>query len=398
MDFSAVDEVLDGAVRDGAFPGAVVLVKQAGEIVYREAHGFRSLEPERTPLDEDTVFDLASLTKPLATTLAIMRLVADKMVRLDDPASRFFSNFGTHGKGTITLRQLLSHSSGLAAHRTYFEELQQRKPTLSTLKPRDYVCAELLREKLAYRPGTQAVYSDLGFLLLGALVEELSGMSLDQFCGEKLYRPLGLSAIGFIDLDLLHQRQLEAATEMIAPTEHCPWRNRILCGEVHDDNAHAMGGVAGHAGLFAPIDEVDRLVQVLVDCYHDRHMFLPAAVVREFWTRDGSVPGSTWACGWDTPSPEGSSSGASFSPRSVGHLGFTGTSVWIDLEQDVHVILLSNRVHPRRDNRKIGAVRPALHDAVMQSLFPAERLGAVPVAADFYPAPQVAAEPVALAS
>ena len=120
--------------------------------------------------------------------------------------------------------------------------------------------------------------------------------------------------------------------------------------------------------------------------------------MREFWTRDGSVPGSTWACGWDTPSPEGSSSGASFSPRSVGHLGFTGTSVWIDLEQDVHVILLSNRVHPRRDNRKIGAVRPALHDAVMQSLFPAERLGAVPVAADFYPAPQVAAEPVALAS
>ena len=396
MDFSAVDEVVDGAVRDGAFPGAVVLVRQAGDVVYRKAHGFRSLEPERTPLDADTVYDLASLTKPLATTLALMRLAADKMVRLDDPVSRFFSNFGTHGKGVITLRQLLSHSSGLAAHRPYFEALRKRKQKLSALKPCDYVYAELLREKLAAAPGTQAVYSDLGFLLLGSLVEEISGMSLDQFCGEKLYRPLGLQAIGFIDLDLLHQRRLEAATEMIAPTESCPWRRRILCGEVHDDNAHAMGGVAGHAGLFAPIDEVDRLVQVLVDCYHDRHPFLPASVVREFWTWDGTVPGSTWACGWDTPSPEGSSSGSLFSPQSVGHLGFTGTSVWIDLERGVHVIVLSNRVHPRRDNQKIGAVRPALHDAVMQSLFPAERPGAAPV--DFSPTPQVATEPVALAS
>lgn len=379
MDFSAVDEVLEGGVRDGTFPGVVVLVRKAGEVVYRKAHGFRSLEPKQTPLSEDTVFDLASLTKPLATTVAVMRLVAAKTVQLDDRISRFFSNFGTHGKGTVTIRQLLSHSSGLPAHRPYFEDLTKRKRklgrpvTLETLNPRDYVYAQLQREKLTYAPGSRAVYSDLGFMLLGALVEDISEMSLDQFCWEKIYRPLGLQAIGFINIDMLHQRQLEAATEMIAPTEHCAWRKRILCGEVHDDNAYFMGGVAGHAGLFAPIDEVDRLISVLGDCYHDRHAFLPAEIVRDFWTPDGTVPDSTWACGWDTPSPHESSSGALFSPHSVGHLGFTGTSVWIDLERDAHVIMLSNRVHLGRNNQRITGLRPVLHNAIMQALFDADQ-------------------------
>jgi CubicO group peptidase (beta-lactamase class C family) len=156
--------------------------------------------------------------------------------------------------------------------------------------------------------------------------------------------------------------------EKFAPTEWCPWRKRILCAEVHDDNAYAMGGVAGHAGLFSTVDDLDRLVSRLLACYRGENSFLPSSLVREFWTRDGTVSSSTWALGWDTPSAQHSSAGELFSPQSVGHLGFTGTSVWIDLEQQVHVIVLSNRVHPRRDNDKIQTFRPVLHNAIMRAV------------------------------
>ncbi len=379
MDFSAVDVVLEEAVRDGTFPGAVVLVRQDGEVVYRKAHGYRSLEPERTPLSEDTVFDLASLTKPLATTVALMRFVAEKKIRLDDRISRFFPNFGTCGKMATTIRQLLSHSSGLPAWRPYYEELRAQKQkvsrlaTLGSQSARDFIYAQIQREKAEYEPGTRTLYSDLGFMLLGALIEDMSGTSLDQYCWTKIYRPLGLQAIGFVNVETLRQKKYETATEMIAPTERCPWRERILCGEVHDDNAYAMGGVAGHAGLFAPIDEVDRLVSTLVECHAGIHPFLPADVVRDFWTVNTAVPDSPWACGWDTPSPQGSSAGEFFSSRSIGHLGFTGTSVWIDLERNIHIIMLSNRVHPRRDNEKITAFRPILHNAVMKTVLDAGR-------------------------
>ena len=378
MDFSVVDVVLEEAVRDETFPGAVVLVKRAGEVVYRKAHGYRSVRPEYTPLSEDTVFDLASLTKPLATTVALMRFVAEKKVRLDDRASRFFPNFGACGKTAITIRQLLSHSSGLPAWQPYFEELRKpnrkvaRLATLGSQSARDFIYAQLQREKAEYEPGSRALYSDLGFMLLGALVEDMSGMSLDEYCWKKIYHPLGLQTTGFINLETLRQKRYETATEMIAPTEHCPWRKRVLCGEVHDDNAYAMGGVAGHAGLFAPIDDIDRLVSSLVECYSGTHPFLPAAVVQEFWAVNTAVPNSTWACGWDTPSAQGSTAGEFFSPHSIGHLGFTGTSVWIDLERKIHIIVLSNRVHPHRKNAKITAFRPVLHNAIMKTLLDAE--------------------------
>jgi CubicO group peptidase (beta-lactamase class C family) len=157
-------------------------------------------------------------------------------------------------------------------------------------------------------------------------------------------------------------------TDMIAPTERCPWRKRVLWGEVHDDNAYAMGGVAGHAGLFSSAHDLDVMVGRLVACYHGRDDFLPERILREFWRVDTSVPGSTWALGWDSPSPQASQAGRLFSPHTIGHLGFTGTSVWIDLERDRHVLLLSNRVHPRRDNDAIRELRPRVHDLVNEAL------------------------------
>jgi CubicO group peptidase (beta-lactamase class C family) len=155
---------------------------------------------------------------------------------------------------------------------------------------------------------------------------------------------------------------------MFAPTENCPSRKRLLVGEVDDENAFAMGGVAGHAGLFAPVREVDRIASELIACYAGRSDFVPQKIIREFWTRDATVPGSTWALGWDTPSPEHSSSGHRLSPAAVGHLGFTGTSIWIEPESEIAISMLTNRVHPRRDNQKIRDFRPKIHDLIMDAL------------------------------
>lgn len=374
MDFTTVDRALHTAVEQGVFPGAVVLVNQAGTVCYRKAIGYRSLEPEKTPLSEETIFDLASLTKPLATTLAVMRMVKEKKLRLDDRVSRFFPNFAMQGKSSITFRHLLSHASGLPAWKAYYQDIVNREVRegkvglTSTRSARECVYTQLQREKLETPPGQKAVYSDLGFMVLGAAIEDISGLGLDQYCQDKIFRPLGVPALTFLNLELIRRHKRHLPLDQYAPTEHCPWRKRILCAEVHDDNTYAMGGVAGHAGLFAPIDEVDRLVSILLACYRGEHPFLPADLVREFWTRQEIVPGSTWCLGWDTPSPRRSSAGQFFSPHSVGHLGFTGTSVWIDLDKQIHVIVLSNRVHPRRENDKIQAFRPLLHDTIMQAV------------------------------
>jgi len=371
MDFSPVDKEITAAVEKGVFPGAVVLVNRAGTVIYRRAFGWRSLEPERTRLSEETIFDLASLTKPLATTMAIMLMIKERKLRLDDRITRFFPNFGMQGKTHLTFRHLLSHSSGLPAWRPYYREIAAREAKegkvgfLGTRSAREFVYTQLLREKLEALPGIQVAYSDLGFMMLGAVIEDISGLGLDQYCQDKIFRPLGLQSLSFLNLEMIRRHKLQPVLEQYAPTERCSWRKRILCAEVHDDNAYAMGGVAGHAGLFAPVDEVDRLVSVLLACHRGELSFLPSALVREFWTRNETVPNSTWCLGWDTPSSQHSSAGDFFSPRSVGHLGFTGTSIWIDLERQVHVIILSNRVHPRRDNDKIQTFRPMLHNAIM---------------------------------
>jgi CubicO group peptidase (beta-lactamase class C family) len=365
--------VLEEAVARGAFPGAVALVAVGGEIVLHRAVGHRSLEPARTPMQAETVFDLSSLTKPLATTLAVLLLVRDGKLRLDDRVSRLVPGFAVHGKDDVTLRHLLAHCSGLAAHRPFFEEVRRveregRPNFLATRGARDLVYEAIHRERPEHPPGVAAVYSDLGFMVLGELVELLTQQTLADFVRASLYRPLGLRHLDFVDLTRLRRERLVPDTAAIAPTERCPWRGRILCGEVHDDNAWAMGGVAGHAGLFGDATSVHALLTLLRACARGEAGPLSADLVREMWRRDGSVPGSTWALGWDTPSAPGSSAGRHVSPRAVGHLGFTGTSVWLDPERDCHVVLLTNRIHPTRRNEAIREVRPRFHDAVFEAL------------------------------
>ncbi len=373
MGFSAVEQALEDAAQRGVFPGAVLLVSRGGEVLFERAVGLRSIEPERVPMRADVVFDLSSLTKPLATTLAVMLLVKDKRLSLDDRVTRFFHNFGVHGKTHVTFRHLLTHSSGLAAHRPYYKEvtaMQRRgRPNfVASREAKEWIYEQIHREKLAAPPGTRVVYSDLGFMLLGQLVETVSGQMLDRFCRTCIFGPLGLRAMSFIDLSQIRVKRLEPIADMIAPTQRCPWRKRVLCGEVDDENAFAMGGVAGHAGLFGSARDIDQLTNHLKAIARGGPGLMPRELVEQMWTIDQSVPGSTRTLGWDTPSPERSSAGTKMSPRTVGHLGFTGTSLWVDLERDLNVILLSNRVHPSRDNDKLAEFRPRIHDLVVEAV------------------------------
>ena len=375
MDFNPVESAFQEAVAQGVFPGAVVLVSKDGEIVFEQAFGSRSLIPEKTPLKPNTIFDLASLTKPLATTIAIMILVREKKIRLDDQITRFIPMFGVFGKSTATFRQMLNHSSGLPAWKPFHEEIVKMEKAgrinfVASRAAKSFVYEQIHREKPLSAPGAQGLYSDLGFMILGESVEVVSNAMLERFCQDRIFKPLGLRSTAFVDLTQLRTRRLQPVEEMIAPTENCPWRKRILCGEVHDDNAYAMGGVAGHAGLFSSARDIHALLACLNRCLHGKDNFLPKALLEEFLAKDEKVPNSTCALGWDTPSPDKSASGTHFSPRSVGHLGFTGTFIWWDIEKNCHIILLSNRVHPTRKNEKIKDFRPHVHDLIMNVMFP----------------------------
>lgn len=376
MDFRPVETAFQEALAQGAFPGAVVLVSRDEDIVYEQAFGHRSLLPEKTPLTCETIFDLASLTKPLATTLAIMLLVREKKIRLDDQVTRFVPTFGVFGKSSTTFRHLLNHSSGLPAWRPYYEEIVKSEKAgrinfIGSRAAKNFVFEAVHREKPLSAPGKQALYSDLGFIVLAEILETITGATLDRFCQDRIFKPFGLLSMAFVDLSQTRTRRLQRVGENIAPTENCPWRKRILCGEVHDDNAYAMGGIAGHAGLFSSARDVHYLLAYLARCLHGKKdNFLPQSLIEEFLTVGDALPNSTYALGWDTPSAGRSASGDFFSRRSVGHLGFTGTSIWWDLDKNCHIVLLTNRVHPTRKNDKIKEFRPRIHDLIMKVLFP----------------------------
>ena len=373
MGWNEVEQAFSGAVENGVIPGATIVVRRGADVAFEGAFGFRSIEPARSPAKIETVYDLSSLTKALATTVAFMLLARDGKFRLDDRVTRFFPDFSVHGKSAVTFRHLLAHCSGLPAWRPFYQRIAEiekagRVNFMASRGAKEFTYEEIHREKPDAPAATRAIYSDLGFMMLGETVEKVAGVALNRFCREKIFRPLGLRSTDYIDISLVRSRRLEPVADMFAPTECCPSRGRMLVGEVDDENAFAMGGVAGHAGLFAPVREVDRIARELIACYGGRSDFLPKKIVREFWTRDAAAPGSTWALGWDTPSAQGSSSGRHFSPNAVGHLGFTGTSLWIEPEREIAISMLANRVHPSRDNERIREFRPKIHDLVMDAL------------------------------
>ena len=361
-DETKIRRFLENGVGEGVYPGAVLLVARGDEIVLREAVGYRSLFPEHLTMKIDTIFDLASLTKPLATTFALMKIVESGKIDLDRSIATLLSEPLPEDKEAITTRLLLCHSAGLTDWRPFYLELVNYEPA----KRKGILRNRILDDPLDYPPGAKVLYSDLGFMLLEWIIEESSGMTIPRYLEQHFYRPLSLQKTFFME----GNRRSRFLAQSFASTEDCPRRNKVIQGEVHDENAYALGGYSGHAGLFGTADEVYRIVNLLREHYlGKRQDYLSPTVVRDFFTRQDRVKGSTWALGWDTPSPEGSSSGRFFSKKSVGHLGFTGTSVWMDLEKEVIVILLTNRIHPTKDNLGIREFRPRLHDIIIEELF-----------------------------
>ncbi|MGH0031193.1 MAG: serine hydrolase domain-containing protein [Myxococcota bacterium] len=368
-----VERAVDKAIGAAEIPGAVVRARmpREGELVeYELARGLAVVRPERLPMTQETVFDLASLTKPIATTTSILLLVADGAVDLDAPVSKYLPVFSERDKDAVTIRHLLTHSSGLKPWRGFHELLIERErktgeKLLCTPEAREFVIERVLRSGLVHDPGDAAVYGDLDFITLGAVVEAVSHQSLDAFVKQRVTDPLGMNETFFVPLhdgggvpDPLRRR--------IAATENCAWRERILWGEVHDPNAWAMGGVAGHAGLFATAGDVMRFATTVLDVYHGRSDALPRDLLRTFFTRQKLPEKSDWALGWDTPTAGQSTSGQYFSASSVGHTGFTGTSLWIDLDREAIVVMLTNRVH-QVAKRSRFELRPLVHDLVREA-------------------------------
>ena len=227
-----------------------------------------------------------------------------------------------------------------------------------------------LQETLEHAPGSTSLYSDLGFILLGRIIEKKAGCILAHYVEEKVLRPLNLEKKIFFN-PLFEGKKSTSKTDFVA-TENCPWREKILCGEVHDDNCYSMGGVAGHSGLFGNIEGVTTYAGMILDMWKGvaKHPNINKEDLEGFLVRQQKIPGSSWALGFDTPAKKESSSGNHLSQKSIGHLGFTGTSFWIDPEKDTVIVLLTNRVHPSRENIKIKQFRPYFHDRVMEKLFP----------------------------
>ena len=354
-----IAKLLERGLEEKVYPGAVLLVAQRGEIIFFHAVGNRAVTPQILPMERDTIFDLASLTKPLATTLALMKLADEALLDLDAPISSLIQPFPWKEKVDITSRLLLNHSAGLADWKPFYLSLTRlplgkRKPAVRRL---------IMEEPLHQKPKTASLYSDIGFMILEWIVEIIADKDLSSFLETHFYQPLGLKTLY---LDNLAANKVYTK-ELYAATEDCPWRKEIIQGHVHDENAYALGGYSGHAGLFGTALDTCTLANTLVNLYQGGgSALLTTHTVRTFFSRQGLVPGSTWALGWDTPSEKNSSSGNYFSPKSIGHTGFTGTSVWIDLEKNIVVILLTNRVHPTRKNEKIRNFRPELHNLIMQ--------------------------------
>jgi len=397
-----LDCELKAAIGRGAFSGASLLISRGRAPDFERQWG--TVESGGVAVNRSTRFDLASLTKPLVTAPLCIAAVERGLLNLDDTLSRFFPGSVPTDKEGITVRSLLSHSSGLPAYQPLYLELIKLPPEA---RP-NALASMILQTPLDTAPGQRANYSDLGFMLLGLILERQMGGRLDRLARDFLFARIGIDELHFCPIDERRTEGGERKSEdgkrisedgcrrrgfrppssvLCAPssvlrspssvlryaaTQFCPWRHRLLFGEVDDENAWTLNGVSGHAGLFGTARAVFKLLCFLWNIYEGNltDPLWPRDLVRLFWTRTEAAGGlSGWCLGYDTPSRKGySSTGRYFSRNTIGHLGFTGVSFWLDLEKRVLVILLTNRVHPTRQNDEIRQLRPVLHDIIMEAL------------------------------
>jgi CubicO group peptidase (beta-lactamase class C family) len=356
-----VKACLEQAVKERTFPGGVLLLGTCDKVLFSYAAGRIDDIAGAPPVRLDTIFDLASLTKPLATALSIMLLVQDRRIAWDQPMGEVLglNNESPLVRSGVTLSHLLSHCSGLPAYYSYYYWLKKYSPR----NPKNWIRERILAEPLRSLPGERSIYSDVGFMLLEWGIENVSGQSLDSFVKQRIYDPLDLERTGFFG-----GRPHTFEPCEFASAGMCRFRKLQLQGIVHDRNAWAVGGVSGQAGLFSTAMDLWRLLHELYAAYqgHKSGLF-DKETVHQLWKRRETPPGATWALGFDTPRDQDSSAGKLFSSRSVGHLGFTGCSFWLDPCSGIMVILLTNRTALRPPNTNIRRFRPLIHDLAYEA-------------------------------
>lgn len=345
---ATLDSIVNTALSGGAAPGATLAVGRYGRLVHLKGYGRLDTAVASAPVDANTMFDMASVTKVIATTTAAMMLEEEGLLDLDRTIASYLPDFNAPDKAPITMRMAMTHRGGLEAF----------APLYRTFRGREQYLEQINTRPLKAAPGTTTIYSDWEMILTQLVLEKAAGIPLDRLADEKIFHPLGMTSTMFNPDSSLRHR--------IAPTEIDTTRGGLVWGRVHDENADAMGGVAGHAGLFSTARDVAIFAQMLLNGgeYNGVRIVSPATIGR--WTAP-QVRASSRALGWDTPSAM-SSAGHFFSPRSFGHTGFTGTSIWIDPTRDLFVILLTNRVNPTRENTRVFALRRAVADAVQRSI------------------------------
>lgn len=363
------------ALQDGVFPSASLLVAKDTEVVFKNTYGDCS---------EKTIFDVASLTKPVITTTLAMIAVKEGLLNLEDSLVKFFPN--ADQLKDVKVFQLLNHSSGLPGWKPFYKEVSHED--VASIAGRKLIIDAVLREPLEYKTGSKSIYSDLGFILLDVILESIFAEPLISIANELITKPLGMknsfyrlvkktpwSGENFLPAYEVEERDFSGLD--FAPTQDCPWRGEVIQGLVDDQNCYAMGGVSGHAGLFSTTDDLHLFVTELIRSNHGIGDFLQQETVREFINYNANTPAhlkclkrknNTFALGWDHPKEENSQAGNSFSKHSIGHLAYTGCSIWINLEKNFWVILLTNRVHPATTNEKIKTFRPTLHDQIVEEL------------------------------
>lgn len=376
------DRVINGGIYDKLFSAGAAIASFEDKIYHRQVYGHPAFPPPFNKIGFDAVFDLASLTKPLATGLAVMLLVSQNRLDISSPVSKILKDFKKPQWNTIRLEHLLDHTSGLPAWKPYYEEVTKMEAGVpakpgrpgikpqklaGTLKGKEIIRGLVANEELEKPVGTEAIYSDLNFMILGWVVEEITQTPLNVFCEREIYRKLGIEDLFFVDLTAPVDKM--AKHHNFVATEQCAWRGKLLQGEVHDQNAWAMGGVAGHAGLFGTIDAVHQLATILLQCYDSKNPFIQSGTIRRFWTKSQRVRNTTYALSWDTPSPMNSQAGKCISLQSVGHLAFTGCSLWIDYTKKIINVFLCNVPHPTPEGKreKHHKLRPRLHEVLFKS-------------------------------
>jgi CubicO group peptidase (beta-lactamase class C family) len=352
IDFTEVDRLMQQAVEDSVFPGAALLFGTGKQIFYSKCFGHFTYDENSPKVKTNSIFDLASVSKVVATTSAAMILVDQGKLNLDEKVITYLPQFNNNGKDKVTIRNLLLHNSGLAPFKKYYDEFTTAQEVIN----------DIMNLPLDNPPGEKYVYSDLGMITLQKVIENISKKSLDVFLEENLFSKLEMNQTMYNPSNEIKNNCLPTELDNF-------WRMRLLQGEVHDERAYMLDGVAGHAGLFSTVEDLSKFALMLLNNgEYNGNQIISSEIIDEWTTKQSEQ--SDRALGWDTKSTDGySSAGKYFSKYSFGHTGYTGTSIWIDKENKFFVILLSNRVHPTRENKKISKFRPIIHNAVFESVF-----------------------------